>query len=126
MSTDAATRAARTKDAKAHEPMPPSAPAPASSSQFRKETVAIRDGLKVVRLVVQPGGRIPEHHSSVVVVVTVVRGSGVFTVAGRPRPVQAGDVIDMAPGVHHSVLAEDELELVVVHARVGLPPSAAT
>lgn len=120
MSTDAATRAPRSKPAPTHEPMPPSAPT-SSSSQFRKETVAIRDGLKVVRLVVQPGGRIPEHHSSVVVVATVVRGSGVFTVAGRPRPVNAGDVIDMAPGVHHSVQAEEELELVIVHARVGIP-----
>lgn len=87
----------------------------------RKETIAIRDGLKVMRLTVPTGGRIPEHHSSVVVVATVLRGSGTFTIAGRPRPVRGGDVIDLAPGVHHAIHADEEMELVVIHARIALP-----
>jgi quercetin dioxygenase-like cupin family protein len=57
---------------------------------------------------------VPEHHANVDVVVTVVRGTGAFT----------GDVVVMPPRARHSIEAESDLELVVVHAR--LQPGADT
>ena len=94
---------------------------------FRKAMLVERDGLKVVRLTLPPDVEIPEHHANVDVIVTVVRGTGTFTVAGVPRQITAGDIVEMLPRVRHSLRAgEDELELVVVHARIGAGTDAAS
>jgi quercetin dioxygenase-like cupin family protein len=85
----------------------------------RKGVIAQREGLKVVRLVVKAGGTVPEHHANVDVIATVVRGKGRFFVEGQPRAIAAGDVIDMAPAVPHAIEADEDLELVVVHARLN-------
>lgn len=85
----------------------------------RKGIISQRDGLKIVRLVVNAGAAVPEHHANVDVVATVVRGRGRFFIAGEPRAIAAGDVIDMAPLVQHSIEADEELEIVVVHARIA-------
>jgi quercetin dioxygenase-like cupin family protein len=76
------------------------------------------DALKVVRLQVTAGVRVPEHHSNVDVVATVVRGNGSFTVEGSARTIGPGDVIVMRPKERHSIDAKTDLELVVVHARL--------
>lgn len=90
-----------------------------TSLPVRKGIIAQREGLKVVRLVVKAGASVPEHHANVDVIATVVRGKGRFFVEGTPRAIAAGDVIDMAPAVPHAIEADEELELVVVHARLG-------
>ena len=87
--------------------------------QIGRETVVQREGLEVLRLVVPAGSVVPEHHAAVDVVVVVVGGSGVFTVAGEPRRIGGGDVIDMAPAVRHAIAAEEDLTLVVVKARLA-------
>ncbi|KYF51442.1 hypothetical protein BE04_34550 [Sorangium cellulosum] len=87
--------------------------------QIGRETVVQREGLEVLRLVVPAGSVVPEHHAAVDVVVVVVGGSGVFTVAGEPRRIGRGDVIDMAPAVRHAIAAEEDLTLVVVRARLA-------
>jgi quercetin dioxygenase-like cupin family protein len=87
--------------------------------QIGRETVVQRGGLEVLRLVVPAGSVVPEHHAAVDVVVVVVGGSGVFTVAGEPRRIGCGDVIDMAPAVRHAIAAEEDLTLVVVKARLA-------
>lgn len=87
--------------------------------QIGRETVVQREGLEVLRLVVPAGSVVPEHHAAVDVVVVVVGGSGVFTVAGEPRRIGYGDVIDMAPAVRHAIAAEEDLTLVVVKARLA-------
>lgn len=95
-------------------------------SSIRKQPISVTDGVKVVRLNVAAGGSVPEHHSNVDVVATIIRGSGDFTVAGQPRAVTAGDVIVMRPLERHSITASSDLEIVVVHARVahaGAPAS---
>ncbi len=86
---------------------------------FHRETVVQREGLEVLRLVVPAGSAVPEHHATADVVVVVVGGSGVFTVAGEPRRIGRGDVIDMAPAVRHAIVAEEDLTLVVVKARLA-------
>jgi quercetin dioxygenase-like cupin family protein len=92
---------------------------PTNRRQVGRETIVQREGLEVLRLDVPTGGAVPEHHATVDVVVVVVSGSGVFTVAGEPRRIRRGDVIDMAPAVRHSIAAEEDLTLVVVKARLA-------
>ncbi|AUX21442.1 hypothetical protein SOCEGT47_019260 [Sorangium cellulosum] len=87
--------------------------------QIGRETVVQREGLEVLRLIVPAGSGVPEHHAAVDAVVVVVGGSGVFTVAGEPRRIGCGDVIDMTPGVRHSIAAEEDLTLVVTKARLA-------
>src|SRR6185312_5957990 len=89
-------------------------------TDIKKEPLSVSDNLKVVRLQVRAGGKVPEHHSNVDVVVTIVRGAGDFTVEGKPRAVSAGDVIVMAPQVRHAISADSDLEMVVVHARLAV------
>jgi len=66
----------------------------------------------------QPGGAVPEHHANVDVVISVVRGTGCFIVEQKERRIRQGDVIVLPPRATHSVMADEELELVVVQARV--------
>lgn len=96
------------------------------NASITKDPVSVSEALKVVRLRVAAGGQVPEHHSNVDVVVTVVRGSGRFTVAGSPKAIGPGDVIVMRPKERHSIDASSDLELVVVHARLHEAGAAAT
>jgi quercetin dioxygenase-like cupin family protein len=82
------------------------------------EPIFSADGLKVVRLTVPAGGAVPEHHANVDVVVSIVRGAGSFVVDQKERRVRQGDVIVLPPRAPHSVTADEELELIVVQARV--------
>ncbi len=93
---------------------------------IQKTPISVADALEVVRLVVSAGGTVPEHHSNVDVVVTVVRGEGDFTVEGDERPIHQGDVIVMKPKQRHAIRASSELELVVVHTRLADGGAAAT
>src|SRR5262249_55151656 len=96
------------------------------NGKIKKDPISVSDALKVVRLQVSAGGRVPEHHSNVDVVVTVVRGTGGFSVGGTARPLEAGDVIVLRPKERHSIEATTDLELVVVHARLVDAGAAAT
>ena len=87
-------------------------------SRIQKEVLNASDGLKVVRLRVSAGNQVPEHHANVDVIATVVSGRGTFTVAGTPQAIGPGAVIVMPPRQRHSIAAESDLELVVVHARL--------
>jgi quercetin dioxygenase-like cupin family protein len=93
---------------------------------IKKEPISVSNDLKVVRLQVTAGAAVPEHHSNVDVVATVVRGNGTFSVEGNTRAVGVGDVIVMRPKERHAIVAETDLELVVVHARVAQAAEAAT
>lgn len=95
-------------------------------SKISKRPLSSSECIKVVRLQVAAGGVVPEHHSNVDVVATIVRGEGDFTVEGRARAVSAGDVVVMQPKERHSIVAKTELELVVVHARVAQGGEAPT
>jgi quercetin dioxygenase-like cupin family protein len=88
------------------------------TSSIQKELLQATDALKVVRLQIPAGGGLPEHHANVDVVVTVVRGKGTFTVGSEQRALNPGEVVIMLPKAPHSIVAETDLELVVVHARL--------
>ena len=85
---------------------------------IQKELVQASDALKIVRLQVPAGAAVPTHHANVDVVVTVVRGTGTFTIGAVERELRPGDVVVMPPKEPHSISAESDLELVVVHARL--------
>jgi quercetin dioxygenase-like cupin family protein len=88
------------------------------TSSIRKELVRATDALKIVRLQIAAGGAVPEHHANVDVVVTVVRGEGTFTVGTEKRALHPGEVVVMPPRAPHSIAAQSDLELIVVHARL--------
>ncbi|HVV50107.1 MAG TPA: cupin domain-containing protein [Polyangia bacterium] len=86
---------------------------------IQKELVQASDALKIVRLQIPAGAAVPEHHANVDVVVTVVRGTGTFTVGTGKRAIRPGEVVVMPPKAPHAIAAETDLELVVVHARLA-------
>jgi quercetin dioxygenase-like cupin family protein len=88
------------------------------TSPIQKELVQATDALKIVRLQARAGGTVPEHHANVDVVVTVARGEGTFVVGTEKRALHPGEVVVMPPRAPHSIAAESDLELIVVHARL--------
>lgn len=88
-------------------------------TDIRKGPIFERDGVRAVRLGVRAGAEVPTHASNADVIAVVVRGSGTFTVAGAARPIAPGDVVEMKPNTPHSIRAREDLELVVLHCRLG-------
>jgi quercetin dioxygenase-like cupin family protein len=81
----------------------------------KRKVVVNRPGLKVVQFYLSRGERIPEHHTNADVVVTTVRGKGIFTIGSIPHEMSPGVVLEMSPGIPHAIEALEELEFVVVH-----------
>jgi hypothetical protein len=75
----------------------------AMTSSIQKELLQATDALKIVRLQIPAGGSLPEHPA---------------TVGGGKRAIQQGEVVVMPPKAPHAIVAESDLELVVVHARL--------
>lgn len=68
-----------------------------------------------VKVTLNPGHRMNYHsHDKRDEVWTVISGSGRTIVDGMEQPVKAGDVITMAAGCKHTVIAEMELQLIEV------------
>lgn len=87
---------------------------------FQKKKVVIqRPGLKVVQFYLSSGDRIPEHHTNADIVVTTVKGKGIFTIGSTPHEMSPGVVLEMSPSTPHSIEALEELEFVVVHMHLG-------
>ncbi len=95
-------------------------------AQITKEPISASDAIKVVRLRVPAGMVVPEHHSNVDVIATIVSGDGNFSVEGNARAVRTGDVVVMKPMVRHAIEATTDLEFIVVHARTAPVGEAAT
>jgi quercetin dioxygenase-like cupin family protein len=64
-------------------------------------------------IVFQPGQRLPAHRNPARVVITALEGDGEITIAGDgPRVLPTGAVVQLDPGVEHSIVAGDHgLEL---------------
>ena len=74
----------------------------------------VGDGM-TVRVTLKPGHRMNYHsHEKRDEVWTVVSGSGRTIVDGMEQPVRAGDVVTIAAGCKHTVIAETELQLIEV------------
>lgn len=85
----------------------------------KKKVIIDRPGLKVVHFYLSPGDVIPEHQTNADVIVTTVRGKGVFTIGSSRHEMGPGVVLEMGPGTPHSINATEELEFVVVHAHLA-------
>lgn len=74
----------------------------------------VGDGM-TIRVMLKPGHRMNYHsHEKRDEVWTVVSGSGRTIVDGMEQPVRAGDVVTIAAGCKHTVIAETELQLIEV------------
>lgn len=74
----------------------------------------VGDGM-TIRVTLKPGHRMNYHsHEKRDEVWTVVSGSGRTIVDGMEQPVRAGDVVTIAAGCKHTVIAETELQLIEV------------
>lgn len=85
----------------------------------KKKVVIQRPGLKVVHFYLSKGDRIPEHHTNADVVVTVIRGKGIFTIDSIDHSLSPGTVLEMAPYTPHAIAALEDLEFVAVHMHLG-------
>ncbi|MGH9465904.1 MAG: cupin domain-containing protein [Terriglobales bacterium] len=86
-------------------------------SPIRKEIIFQRAGVEAVRLSIHAGGAVPTHASNVDVAAVVVQGSGRFLVEGKPTALLPGVVVDLKANQSHSIEAQTDLELVVLHYR---------
>lgn len=84
-----------------------------------KKMVINRPRLKVVHFYLMPGDIIPEHKTNVDVIVTTIRGKGIFTIGTTEHEISPGVVLEMNPYTPHSIKAIEELEFVVVHAHLA-------
>lgn len=92
---------------------------------IQKGKIFEREGVKAVRLSIAAGNAVPTHAASVDVFAVVVRGRGQFVVEGHPVALEPGVVVEMRPNQAHSVEASEDLELVVLHCRIGSDASIA-
>ena len=75
----------------------------------------VEEGSLTIKVTLNPGHRMNYHsHEKRDEVWTVVSGSGKTIVDGMERLVKAGDVVTMAAGCKHTVIAETELQIVEV------------
>lgn len=81
----------------------------------KKQVVINRPGLKVVQFYLSRGELIPKHHTNADVVVTTIRGKGIFTIESIDHEMSPGVVLEMTPYTPHSIKALEELEFVVIH-----------
>jgi mannose-1-phosphate guanylyltransferase len=69
----------------------------------------------VIKITIKPGDQMNYHsHDRRDEVWTVVTGRGRTIVEGMEQPIKAGDVITMAAGCKHTVIAETELVMIEV------------
>jgi quercetin dioxygenase-like cupin family protein len=81
----------------------------------KKKVIVNRPGLKVVQFHLPRGDCIQEHYTNADVVITTVRGKGVFTIGSIHHEMNPGVVLEMSPYTLHAIQALEELEFVVVH-----------
>ena len=75
----------------------------------------VEENSMTVRVTLNPGHRMNYHsHDYRDEVWTVISGNGRTIVDGMEQPIQVGDVITMAAGCRHTVIADTELQLVEV------------
>ena len=68
-----------------------------------------------IKVTLNPGHKMNYHsHEKRDEVWTVIRGTGRTIVDGMEQPVKVGDVITMAAGCRHTVVAETKLQLIEV------------
>lgn len=81
-----------------------------------KRNIILKDPcMFVVKLSLEEGDIIPEHHANARVTAIVLSGSGVFTVEGKENFLESGTFVSMSPNEKHSIKANTNLEIIVHH-----------
>lgn len=73
----------------------------------------------VVKLSLEKGEIIPEHHSSAYVTVTTISGKGVFTIGTKEILLEPGFFLEIEPFEKHSITAHENLEIIVHHIAIN-------
>lgn len=77
--------------------------------------IDVEDDSLTIKVLLSPGHHMNYHsHEYRNEVWTVIGGRGTAIVNGAPRKIKTGDVVTMAAGVKHTVIAETELEMIEV------------
>ena len=77
--------------------------------------IDVEDDSLTIKVLLSPGHHMNYHsHEYRNEVWTVIGGRGAAIVNGAPRKIKTGDVVTMAAGVKHTVIAETELEMIEV------------
>lgn len=89
---------------------------PVTASSTTSRVVVNNPALRVVVFAFDEGELLTEHSSTRAVVVQLLDGAVRFTVGADEHPMVPGDVIYLAPGEHHALIAEarSHLSLVMV------------
>ena len=87
----------------------------AEKSWGQYQVLDVEENSMTIKVTLNPGHRMNYHsHDKRDEVWTVVSGKGRTIVDGMEQPVQAGDVITMAAGCKHTVIADTKLQLIEV------------
>lgn len=86
---------------------------PAGERGHRQETLYHQRGLTIVLFLCGRFTQLPEHHISGIVNMHVLLGRVKVTAAGHLHELRPGQMLILAPGVRHAVIAEKENEMLV-------------
>jgi quercetin dioxygenase-like cupin family protein len=75
--------------------------------------------LRQVLIAFRAGGQMADHHADGGVAIQVVAGEVTVTVEGAQHALRLGDVLDLDPGLIHSVTAHSESAILLTMAPVG-------
>lgn len=69
----------------------------------------------IVKMNLEKGESIPEHHSTAYVTATTIIGKGIFTISNAQIILEPGVFIEIQPFEKHSITAHENLEIIVHH-----------
>lgn len=96
---------------------------PVTPSSTTSRVVVDNPAVRVVVFAFDEGELLTEHSSPRAVVVQLIDGAIRFTVGGSEHPMAPGDVIYLAPGERHSLVADAPSHLSLVMVDVEATPA---
>jgi quercetin dioxygenase-like cupin family protein len=95
---------------------------PISADATTSRTVVSNDAVRVVAFAMDRGQELTDHSTPHPVVVYVDEGELTFTVGGDVRELTIGDVVYLAPGARHAVVARTPCRFVLI---MSMSPNSA-
>lgn len=92
-------------------------PIPTDATTSR--TVVNNDAMRIVEFAMHAGQELTEHASDRAVAVLMQAGEMTFTVAGVPHALVPGDVVYLAPGDRHALVAQSACRFTLVLMRIA-------
>ena len=79
-----------------------------------KEILIEKDDFEVVRFTISKGARLPKHKAKFNAVMIPIRGTGSIFLNDEKHQIEPGKVVHLTPQDAHSLIAESELEIILV------------